>query len=433
MTSSPASFTITTDTPPSITLGGIETSAGHWTLSGTVSDANPAGLTVNFGGALSGQTAITDANGNYSLATTISGPATVSATVTDGLGQPSNEADFTITADTPSITLSGTETSAGHWTLSGTVTDAFGSAGLTVNFGGALSGQTATTDANGNYSLATTISGPATVSATVTDGLTLTSSPASFTITTDTPPSITLGGTETSAGHWTLSGTVSDANPANLTVNFGGALSGQTATTDANGNYSLSTTISGPATVSATVTDGLGQPSNEADFAITADTPPSITLSGIETSAGHWTLSGTVSDANPANLTVNFGGALSGQTATTDSYGNYSLATTISGPATVSATVTDGLGLPSNEADFAITADTPPSITLSGTETSAGHWTLSGTVSDANPANLTVNFGGALSGQTATTDSYGNYSLATTISGPATVSATVTDGLGLTQ
>ena len=314
-------------------------------MSGTVSDANPANLTVNFGGALSGQTATTDANGNYSLSTTISGPATVNATVTDGLGQPSNEADFTITADPPSITLSGTETSVGHWTLSGTVSDA-NPAGLTVNFGGALSGQTATTDANGNYSLATTISGPATVSATVTDGLDFNQfSEADFTITADTPPSITLGGIETSAGHWTLSGTVSDANPANLTVNFGGALSGQTATTDANGNYSLSTTISGPATVSATVTDGLGLTSNEADFAITADTPPSITLGGIETSAGHWTLSGTVSDANPANLTVNFGGALSGQTATTDAYGNYSLATTISGPATVSATVTDGLGL----------------------------------------------------------------------------------------
>ena len=363
-------------------------------MSGTVSDANPANLTVNFGGALSGQTATTDSYGNYSLSTTISGPATVSATVTDGLGLPSNEADFAITADTPpSITLSGTETSAGHWTLSGTVSDA-NPANLTVNFGGALSGQTATTDANGNYSLSTTISGPATVSATVTDGLGQPSNEADFTITAD-PPSITLSGIETSAGHWTLSGTVSDANPAGLTVNFGGALSGQTATTDANGNYSLSTTISGPATVSATVTDGLDFDSSPASFTITADTPPSITLGGIETSAGHWTLSGTVSDANPANLTVNFGGALSGQTATTDANGNYSLSTTISGPATVSATVTDGLGHPSNEADFAITADTPPSITLGGIETSAGHWTLSGTVSDANPANLTVNFGGA--------------------------------------
>lgn len=53
--------------PPEITLGVVQGLANLWTFSGTVTDENPEGLTVTFGGILQGYTAIVRADGTYSL------------------------------------------------------------------------------------------------------------------------------------------------------------------------------------------------------------------------------------------------------------------------------------------------------------------------------------------------------------------------------
>jgi hypothetical protein len=127
----------------------------EFTLTGHVTDDQPAGLTVQFSGAYSGSVQ-TDANGDFSLTVSPDQLGVVSASVTDTAGLVSNLAQAIFSSMPPMITSFTTSNVLGHiWTFTGHVADDY-AAGLKITFGGsvqAVDGLTATVDADGNFSL----------------------------------------------------------------------------------------------------------------------------------------------------------------------------------------------------------------------------------------------------------------------------------------
>ncbi len=88
-----------------VNFAAIETGLGMWEFTGTVVDANPGGLTVSFGGqpvSLQGETATTDANGNFGLGIILntdgSDDGIATSQTVDGQGIPSNVAKCVVNA-----------------------------------------------------------------------------------------------------------------------------------------------------------------------------------------------------------------------------------------------------------------------------------------------------------------------------------------------
>jgi hypothetical protein len=156
----PAPGLIAPNPPPSLQMTSIAAGPHEFTLSGHVTDDQPAGLTVQFSGAYAGSVQ-TDADGNFALTVSPEQLGLVSASVTDTAGLASNLAQAIFSSMPPMITNFTTSNALGHvWVFTGHVTDEF-AAGLKVTFGGsvqAVDGLTATVDADGNFSLTVEIS-----------------------------------------------------------------------------------------------------------------------------------------------------------------------------------------------------------------------------------------------------------------------------------
>lgn len=88
------------NTPPQITqFTNWQTSAGYWYFEGYVSDENPQSCTVEFGGVLAGQPAVTPAaNGRFSFVVQFASINTsvASAIATDDAGQQSEKAETAV-------------------------------------------------------------------------------------------------------------------------------------------------------------------------------------------------------------------------------------------------------------------------------------------------------------------------------------------------
>jgi hypothetical protein len=121
------------------------------TLSGNLTGASGAipNETINLSGAVSG-TAVTNAQGAYSVTLTATTLGQVSAASADGM---SNIADFTLVGGTPTITNFGAMAEDnGLWYFFGTVANA-PPQGEVVNFGGinALQGQSVAVSSSGSF------------------------------------------------------------------------------------------------------------------------------------------------------------------------------------------------------------------------------------------------------------------------------------------
>ncbi len=219
-----------------------------------MSDDNPGGLTVNFGGAISGS-AVTAADGSFSLETSVAASGDVTAATADGDGLTSNTASAWATAP-PTLTLAVSYGDQTTITLSGQVSDDQPS-GLTVTFSGAASG-TAVTDAGGNFSVTMQATSLGVVQATVTDGLGIISNPATVTLAVAAPSITNLSDSVGDDNVWTFQGTVAAPSPNGITVTFNGlpSVANQTVTTQADGTYvlivAMQATENGTVTVQAT-------------------------------------------------------------------------------------------------------------------------------------------------------------------------------------
>jgi hypothetical protein len=136
-----------TSMPPSLTAMVTYGSQRQVTVSGTVMDESPGGLTVTFNGVVTGTTSVWG-GGHYSFTTNASGLGQVTATVTDWWGLNSQPAQAQVTSMKPWITnFQGTRGLGNWWTFTGQVSDE-SATGLTVQFGGLASLQTQSATVN---------------------------------------------------------------------------------------------------------------------------------------------------------------------------------------------------------------------------------------------------------------------------------------------
>jgi len=245
--------------PPAITAGITENGGTSVTISGTVTDGSPAGLTVSFSGEVTGS-ATTDANGNYSFTANAAAPGTISVQTKDVWGLLSNTSSVMIVDVAPSITLSVSQDGNHTVTVSGQVTSQ-APGGLTVTLSGVVEG-TATTSPTGAFSYTGTASNLGQIYAQVADvwGMTGYGS-IEF---TNTPPSISgfMANLNSSTDAWTFSGQVCDEYAAGLTVTLSN-IPGEgniTVTGGSQGFFTYTTILPAGAsgTVTATVTDWWG-------------------------------------------------------------------------------------------------------------------------------------------------------------------------------
>jgi hypothetical protein len=270
-----------------------------------------------------------DASGNFSYYGPASSLGTITANVTDTDGD-----SATGTADIydpgPQITMLSADAGGPGKAVdvSGGVS-AGAPGGLTVTFSGSagLADTSTTTDAYGNFNLATTASQLGDVTATVTDVWGITSSPMTVSIECMPPQVTSLMVEATGQGKQvTVQGNVSASSPGGLKVSFSGSagLTATSATTDSNGNFNLTTTAAQLGEVDATVTDVWGQVSPLASATLTVMPPQIEGFGAIELGNGFWEFEGTVQGPDAGDDSVQLSG-MNSTSATPDSGGNFSV------------------------------------------------------------------------------------------------------------
>jgi hypothetical protein len=167
----------------------------------------------------------------------------------------------------------------------------------------------------------------------------------------DCPSTITLAASVGNDNMVTLTGQVTATpSPGGLTVQLGGVAPGS-ATTDANGNFSVTLAAQGSGTEYAKTTDNQ---SNIAQIMVQMST---ITEFGfMSSSLDMFTFYGHVTGPNVSGETVTFGGIkdLQGKTATVDANGNFMISVQLDGlsddTGNATAMATDANGVTSNMA-----------------------------------------------------------------------------------
>jgi hypothetical protein len=235
------------------------------TLAGTVTDPNPASVTITFSGKASGSTTA-DSTGHFSFSTTNASLGQVSAIGVDCRNKTSNTATANITDTAPTLTLNLTYGSQKSVTLSGKVTD-IDAGGRTVQLTGVVNA-TVTTAADGTFTFTTTATGLGTVQGSTTDLWLQTSNTPQVTVSCPPPQISTFTASQGDNNMWTFSGNVNAQSPAGLIITFGGLpeLVGKTAAVAADGTFSITVQLQPGeiGTATAQTVDWWGQNSNQA-------------------------------------------------------------------------------------------------------------------------------------------------------------------------
>ncbi|MBM3995676.1 MAG: hypothetical protein FJ303_16215 [Planctomycetes bacterium] len=213
-----------------------------------------------------------DSNGNYTYSTT---NATLGQLFTQGTNSQNvstNTSNFFLSKQPPTLTLSVSYGTGASVTLSGTLDD-IDKSGRIVTFSGVATGMT-TTNATGHFSWTTTPTGVGEIHANGTDLWGQAANTATVTVTSNVPTIVNFEAVHGSGNTWIFRGRVIDDQPEGLTVRFGGLMSlvGVTATTDADGYFSITHDITAgetSGTASAIVTDWWGQDSETVYDALT--------------------------------------------------------------------------------------------------------------------------------------------------------------------
>ena len=359
-------------------------------VSGTVSDASPTVVRVN------GFVAPIDSTGHWSLVIghPVEGVNVVTVTATDASGLVTTVVR-TIIRDTqaPQLTVNGQQTTVyshdSTFALTGTLTDAT-PVTLTVN------GVAVTADSTGHWSLVVglAIEGANTVTAVATDAAG-NSTTVTRTIIRDThAPVLTVTSPQPTAYSrdtvYTVSGSATDGSAFTVTVN------GVPVTPDSSGLWTLNSAlpVEGANLFTVVATDAAGLSTTVTRIVIRDTRAPTLTIAGPQngllTQAGSVTISGTVADSTPLTLTVN------GTAVTPDASGHWSLVVGLSqGGNVLIALATDAAGNTTNSS-VSVTRDSQaPVIALQspndGITTTDSSVTVSGTVTDASSASVTVN------------------------------------------
>src|SRR5438874_6847973 len=343
---------------------------GNGTLAGALTDGGSgapiAGATISYSGTgpagpVTGS-ATTDSTGHYSVASI----AVSSYSVTAQASGYQSQSATAVVGGGSTTTQNFALTSQGT-TLTGSVTDAATAApiaGATVSAGTG----SATSDVNGTYRITGLAPGNYTATAS-----------ASNYAGTSAPVTLTAGSTTTqnfalTPNPGTITGTVTDAGTAAPLAGATVSYSGGSTTTNASGQYTLTSVPEGSYTLTASAS-GYTSQSRSVSVGPGATQTQNFAL---PTATG--AITGTVTDAatgKPINgATVSY----SGGSATTNASGQYTLASVPPGTSTVTASAS---GFTSQSASVIVTAD---STTTQNFGLSPDPATISATVTDAGTA-----------------------------------------------
>jgi hypothetical protein len=252
---------------PQVTFTVTEVPGHMVRLSGTVTDENPATVTVAFSGVVSGMT-MADPTGHFSLPAQPTTLGLINAVARDQEGLTSDPAQVAFTSAAPTITLTIAYGPQRSVILAGKVTDE-SPGGRPVTFTGAASG-TALTNADGTFSVTLVATQLGNVQAVTTDVWGLSADAAVVTVANTAPVISDFTGNRGSGNVWTFGGKVTDEAAVGLTVRFGGlaSLQDKTATVQADGWFWLSVVLAEgeDGTALARATDWWGVQSDEAWF-----------------------------------------------------------------------------------------------------------------------------------------------------------------------
>jgi hypothetical protein len=261
LSSDPFAAPIQNNAPTISSLSAEPTGNGKYvSVSGTIYDEWPEGLTVSFSGVVSGS-ATTDISGGFAFYALASGLGTVTAATSDIWGVAATPVTAELTVAPPLLQLNDATANPGDpVTITGYDFD-MSPANDTVTISGVASG-TATPDSSGSFSLTAPMSGAGTVTATATDvwGQSSTSVTASVTIY-DPPPQLAgWAVTQLSNTSFLISGSISDPTLQDVVVSYSGAASGPVYL-DSDGNFSFEIMIA-PGQVSPYITIAVSDPNN---------------------------------------------------------------------------------------------------------------------------------------------------------------------------
>ena len=296
---------------PQLTMSAVVLSGQTVQVTGTVTDSDPASVSIALGGVLSG-TAQADAYGNFAFTGQVSSLGTIYGQATDAEQLTSDVVDAVLSASAPSLTLNATYHEDGTVTLAGQVTDD-SPGNLTVTFAGPVNAQVITAD-DGSFSYTTGAWGPGDQQASVSDIWGQSSNSAVVTLNAFAPSAISLSAANNPDGSVTLAGQVTADLPAGLNVTLWGAVNAQV-TTDSDGSFSYTTTGWDLGDVYAYATNGWGQSTPSSQVALSA-AAPAVTFNASFNPDGTVTLTGQVSSPLPANLPVMLTGVVNTQVTT---------------------------------------------------------------------------------------------------------------------
>jgi serine protease len=430
-------------------------------LTATVTDqfGNPVAgsvvvsFTTSFGALSNSSATTTNGVATATLSSTVAGLATVTATV----GSLNATAPVTFTPGPPanlSLVAAPSTLQVGHLSaLTATVTDQFGNlvadgtlVSFSTNLGSAAPTAAATTNGVATATLSSTVTGLATVTATVgslnaTAPVTFTPGPPANLALVAAPSTLPVGNLSV------LTATVTDqfGNPVagsvvvSFTTNLGSASPVTRVTTNGVATATLSSTVAGLATVTATV----GSLNATAPVTFTPGPPANLSLVAAPSTlqVGHLSaLTATVTDqfgnlvadGTLVSFSTNLGGAAPTAAATTNGVATATLSSTVTGLATVTATV----GSLNATAPVTFTPGPPANLALVAAPSTLPVGSLSvltATVTDqfGNPVaisvvvSFTTNLGSASPVTRVTTNGVAVATLSSTVAGLATVTATV--------
>jgi SdrD B-like domain len=292
-------------------------------------------------------------------------------------------------------------------------------AGVTINLTGVATAST-TTDASGNYSFTGRANGTYTV-IPVMAGYTFNPVSSVAFVSGASVTNTNFVATATSASTYSISGTVTGAVQAGVTMTLSGTTTG-TAVTNASGYYSFSGLADGSYTVTPTLTGYTFTPANLSITLSSADsTGNNFTSVAVATTT--YSMSGAVSGTTLAGVTINLTGAATTST-TTDTSGNFSITGLYNGAYTVTPVKTGYTFTPSSTAVTVSGADITGKDFMATVNT-ASKWSISGVVSGDVLSGVTITLSGDGSATT-TTNSTGNYSFSYIVDGSYTVTPSLT-------
>ena len=420
------------------------------TITDSAGNVQTVTTTVQADGSWSAEAATALAEGDY----------TVVATIVDAAGNTGSDTETgtidvtapTITIDAPALTNDNTPTVTGSSDLANTNFDV-----TFTDANGTSHTVTVTTDASGNWSVDAAqalADGNYSVTASISDSAGNNSSATDSGVVDTIPPELAFVPTFLLGQLVTLSGT-SDL-PAGSTVTItqnlvGGGVVTYTATTDANGDWSL-TGLTVPLLSLASITASASDEAGNVRTITSTDfdgTPPTLTVSvDALTNDNTPLISGTTDAGEGAQVSVvvtDANGATETLTAIVDANGNWSVSPTTAladGQFSVEASVRDGVGNLSEETVTGVIDTLAPTLTLTGvgegsdvTPVLSGRsnevgGTVTVTVTDSNGAEqtltATVNSSGDWSVEVPTALAEGSYTVAVTISDDAGNTSNVT-------